>query len=750
MKSRFLLLITLFVLGIFSFVCVVYINALFANKFNEYKANDNVYAASYWIMQSEMQRLLHLEISADDVRIVQSYPVFEPDADYVVNLNDNTCWVTSAFQGQVTRYGKGEPLAINNFGAPMALALDAERKVLWVADGALNQIVKMRLDGTFEKRIQISASPRSIASRADGGLWIATNRGLIVLDPKGNLIKELKHKAKYLSGVPGTNEVWLADTVNNHVMRLDGDGNILAEGRLKSLSGLIAVKDGGCFLLGRNTAFRLDADGALIGTLQGLDYSSRIVYQPVDESVWILKSRGSQLVQLPKEFHQKSLTAIVGLREDNIRFAPADGVSWIPIAEKPEEPPAPPETTEPPEKILPEEEEFPEKPQVEEEPAEITEVTQPEKIEIPEKEELIEEPEKPEEEQAPAPVETTEPSEKIEPEKEKPPTPEVEPFASLKGRPEKKELVEEPEKPEEEKPSTPPEKAEPPEKIEPEKEKTPVPEEKEESLEKLEEDKPPLTVDTTEPPEKTEPESKPTPQETPKPTVVPAPPTSTLLSEPPKFENGGVMLVELHEGLSSKRVLNVPQAMGRRYVWNFEDETYTLLLGLSVEAYNSYTNRARATWVEMLAEGVHTAKPIAEEFRKLADKKGWTVEQTANFTFAFVQCLPYTADDVATGADEFPYYAFETLVAGGGDCEDTTILSGSILLVLGYDVLALNPEGHLALGINGDFHGYYFEHNKRRYYYSETTGTGWKIGEIPEIYQDVPVILYEIPKQTQP
>ena len=612
MRSKLLLLIGLLVLGILS----------------------NVYAASYWIMQPEMQLIMHLEVDADDVKIVQSYPVFEPDADYVVNPNDNACWVTSAFQGLVTRYGRGEPLAISNFGAPMALALDVERQVLWVADGALNQIVKMRLDGALDKRIQISASPRSIASRADGGLWIVTSKGLTVLDSNGDVIKEFKNKAKYLSGVPGKNEVWVVDSVNNHVMHLDGDGNTLAEGRLKSISGLIAVKDGGCVLLGRNTAFRLDADGTLIGTLQGLDYSSRIVYQPVDESVWILKSRGSQLVQLPEEFHPKSLTAIVGLQGDDIRFASADGVSWMSIAEKPEELPAPPETTEPPEKILPEKEEPPEKPQVEEEPAEITEVTQPEKIELPEKEELIEEPEKPEEEQAPAPVETTKPPEKIEPEKEKSHVPEIKP-------------------------------------------------EKEESLEKSKEDKPPSTVDTTEPPEKMEPESKPTPQETPQPTVVPAPPTSTLLSEPPKFENGGVMLVELYEGLSSKRVLNVPQAMGRRYVWNFEEETYTLLLGLSVEAYNSYTNRDRAKWVEMLAEGVYTAKPIAEEFRKLADKKGWTVEQTANFTLAFVQCLPYTADDVATGADEFPYYAFETLVAGGGDCEDTTILSGSILLVLG-------------------------------------------------------------------
>jgi len=551
----------------------------------------------------------------------------------------------------------------------------------------------MRLDGKIEKRTQLNRSARSIASRDDGGLWIAMINGLIVLDSDGEIIKKFDRKAKYLSTVPGKNEVWLVDPVNNHVMHLDGDGNTLAEGRLKSLSGLVATRDGGCLLLGRKTAFRLDADGGLVGTLRGLDYSSRVVYQPVDESVWILKSRGRELVELPKEFNQSSLTAIVGLRRNAPKVASADGVKWIP---------------------------------------EDQEIGKPEK-EKPTTPDVEPDAGKPESQKAESP------------EKEKPITPDVER--------EKEEPIEERDEPEVEKPIPPDETSSALEKIDAPEEEKPI-----EEIEKPEEEMSPSPVEGPSAPGKIEDESidkpekeKPTtPEVPPKPVVVPAPPTSSLLSEPPKFENGGVAFVELHEGLSSKRVLNVPQAMGRRYIWNSDNETYTLLLGLSIEAYNSYTNRKRAKWVEMLAEGVYTAKPIADEFRKLADKNGWTAEQTANFVLAFVQSLPYTTDDVATGKDEFPRYALETLIAGGGDCEDTTILYGSILLVLGYDVLALNPEGHLALGVNGKFHGSYFELNKMRYYYSETTGTGWKIGEVPDIYQGVPVTLYEIPKQTKP
>lgn len=600
MKSKILLLISLLVFGIVS----------------------NVYAVSYWVIQKDTQRLLHIQKVGDNVTIIEAYPVIDSQADYAVNPKNNTCWVTSAFQGQVMCYGKDKPVVVSSFGAPMSLALDKERQILWVADGALNKIVKMRLDGTLEKHIQLKTPSRSIASRADGGLWIATKYGLIVLDLDGEAVEEFERKAKYLSSVPGKNSVWLANPVNNYIMHLDGDGNILAEGKLKTISGLIATRDGGCVLLGRETVFQLDAAGDLIGTMQGLDHPSRIVYQPEDDSIWILHSRGRQLVQLPKKKEQKSLTVITTLSRDNLRIEQAEKIQWVSAAIKPES--------------------------------------------------------------------------------------------------------QQPETPEEEKP---PEKVEVPEKIKPEKKDTTKPEAE---------------------PEKKEPAVMPEKQELeemPRPTVVPAPTTSTLLSEPPKFKNGGIMLAKLQEGLSSTRLKNVPQAIGRRYVWNFEGETFTLLLGLSVEVYNSYTNRERANWVEMLVEGIHAAKSIAEEFRKPAEKNNWTAEQIANFVLSFVQCLPYAVDDVSTGIDEFPRFAIETLVAGGGDCEDTTILAGSIFLVLGYDLICLNPKGHLALGIEGKFPGAYFEHNGKRYFYSETTGTGWEIGNLPEIYRGASVTIYEIPKK---
>jgi len=84
-------------------------------------------------------------------------------------------------------------------------------------------------------------------------------------------------------------------------------------------------------------------------------------------------------------------------------------------------------------------------------------------------------------------------------------------------------------------------------------------------------------------------------------------------------------------------------------------------------------------------------------------------------------------------------YAFETLVAGGGDSENTVMLASSLLRPLGYDLMLINPKGHLVLGDYGQFSGAHYEHN------SETTEKGWKIGDIPDQYQFVPVKLHQVP-----
>ena len=245
----------------------------------------------------------------------------------------------------------------------------------------------------------------------------------------------------------------------------------------------------------------------------------------------------------------------------------------------------------------------------------------------------------------------------------------------------------------------------------------------------------------------TEPEEKPPTEKT---KVVRIPPDQTF-DQTPKFADGGVLSVGLDPQLSQKRILNTDQMLGRRFIWNFEDQSYTLLLGLSVEAYNLYSNldRTHTPWKQMVVEGTSLGTKIGQPMAGVANRNNWDRQELANFVLSMVQSLPYTADDLATGYDEFKMYPFETLVAGGGDCEDTVMLAASILTALDYDLLLLNPEGHLALGVAGDFKGDYYTHDNQRYFYSETTGQGWRIGQLPDQFKSVPVVLHEVPQLNQ-
>jgi hypothetical protein len=121
-------------------------------------------------------------------------------------------------------------------------------------------------------------------------------------------------------------------------------------------------------------------------------------------------------------------------------------------------------------------------------------------------------------------------------------------------------------------------------------------------------------------------------------------------------------------------------------------------------------------------------------------------EQT-ELVIEFVQSLPYASDDVTTGFDEYPKTVVETIVEGGGDCEDTAILTAALLQAepFGYDTILISPPGHMAVGIYGeDLLGTYWELDGRRYYYLETTGEGYDVGNIPDVYKDESARLYRV------
>ena len=198
------------------------------------------------------------------------------------------------------------------------------------------------------------------------------------------------------------------------------------------------------------------------------------------------------------------------------------------------------------------------------------------------------------------------------------------------------------------------------------------------------------------------------------------------------FAEDALSSVQIVEGITQQRPPDTRQTIGRRYVWKFKGKPYTVLMTIDLERYNSYSGKERYDIPKLVEEGRTTIGNLTREFqRTFKQNRNWKRQDHVDFVLSFVQSLPYTLDDVTTGYDEFRRYAVETLIEGGGDCEDTTILVAAILRGLGEETALIFTPGHIAIGVSGDFTGSSLTYNGIKYFYCETTGTGWTVGTLP-------------------
>jgi hypothetical protein len=187
------------------------------------------------------------------------------------------------------------------------------------------------------------------------------------------------------------------------------------------------------------------------------------------------------------------------------------------------------------------------------------------------------------------------------------------------------------------------------------------------------------------------------------------------------------------------------------YEWLYKGSKWEYDTQISKETYLYFKERKRtASYKEYVlnTRDDEAMNHIASHFREQAQQKGWGESETLSFVLAFVQSMPYTSDKATTGYDEYPRYPIETLVDGGGDCEDTAILFTSIVREMGYGaaLLKLEEDEHMAAGIlisqevvdqwpqqHHDYPlAYYTARDGKIYAYCETTGEGWKLGQKPD------------------
>jgi len=130
-------------------------------------------------------------------------------------------------------------------------------------------------------------------------------------------------------------------------------------------------------------------------------------------------------------------------------------------------------------------------------------------------------------------------------------------------------------------------------------------------------------------------------------------------------------------------------------------------------------------------------KELANTLDNISGINGWDELTEANFILTFVQNIPYVSDYPSTGFMDYYKFPLETLIEGGGDCEDKSILLATILDILGYNSILFAMEveykglyGHVAVGLDvekkeGPFSVYlqdYYIYDGKKYYYMESTG----------------------------
>ncbi len=193
--------------------------------------------------------------------------------------------------------------------------------------------------------------------------------------------------------------------------------------------------------------------------------------------------------------------------------------------------------------------------------------------------------------------------------------------------------------------------------------------------------------------------------------------------------------------------LPLEAALEKEFVWESFGHKETLKVRLPAELETHYSSKPRHyRYGSYITEdpGFELSAKLATAFQDRAKEEHLGEWEMVNMVVDFVQSLEYQSE-----VGEYPKYPVETLMDGGGDCEDTSILLAAILDKLGVDCIMLSPPGHMAVGVAVEaLDAKHYPYNGRSYYYVETTGTNWKIGAIPPTYTGVAKI-FALPASTQ-
>lgn len=184
------------------------------------------------------------------------------------------------------------------------------------------------------------------------------------------------------------------------------------------------------------------------------------------------------------------------------------------------------------------------------------------------------------------------------------------------------------------------------------------------------------------------------------------------------------------------------------------DDSRAYRIGLGHDEHNVYVQRVfwRAVYQDLYEHDRTMIKSVADSLFAIGKEKQMNRTEFAEFVVSFVQDIPYSYvldDEACNNTDQYdclrkqrfgllsPVEFLHTLY---GDCDTRTLLLYTLLKHFNYSPMITNSwvylHSVLLLDVN---HGGndYLDIRGKRYYFWETTGTGWQPGQLPPDCSDV-------------
>ena len=126
---------------------------------------------------------------------------------------------------------------------------------------------------------------------------------------------------------------------------------------------------------------------------------------------------------------------------------------------------------------------------------------------------------------------------------------------------------------------------------------------------------------------------------------------------------------------------------------------------------------------------------IILSLKETKDKYRFQDNEMILYILAFIQSIKYTVPDNYFGLITPPLI----IASGKGDCDSKAILLITILKKLNYDAILFHSVHykHAMVGVWFEGTGKYIEYYGKKYYFCETTQSGWLLGQLPPDVQDV-------------